>query len=100
MGGMIVENPVEFVHQKFANLCDHLEQTYQFDVSAMRAVPATALFVLLKQHLLPHAALVEAGRTKDLLAAIHNEDISALAQLCEDDEKILRYLKLFCMLVA
>jgi hypothetical protein len=25
-------------------------------------------------------------------------DISALATLCEDDDKVLRYLKLFCRL--
>lgn len=97
---MLVENPVEFTHLKFANLCSHLEKTYAFDTTEMRAVPATALFVLLKHHLLPHAALVEAGNVEALVCKIKDADISALAMLCENDDKVLRYLKLFCMLVA
>jgi protein-arginine kinase len=97
---MLVENPVEFVHAKFANLCDHLERTYEFDTTEMRAVPATALYVLLKHHLLPHAQLVEAGNIDALVLEIKDADISALAMLCAEDERVLRYLKLFCKLVA
>ena len=62
--------------------------------------PCNALFVLLKHHLLPHAALVEAGNVEALVCEIKDADISALVMLCENDDKVLRYLKLFCMLVA
>lgn len=96
---MIVENPVEFTYYKFANMCDHLEKTYAFDTKEMRTVPAMALFVLLKQHLLPHVALVEEGNT-EALASMVKGDLSAIVTLCKDDGKVLRYLKLFCQLVA
>jgi hypothetical protein len=100
---MLVDNPVEFVHAKFANMCTHLEATYPnaaIDTEAMRSVGPTALFVLLRQYLLPHAEQVEAGDTVALVSSIAEPSIVALAVLCADDEKILRYLKLFCTLVA
>ena len=50
---MLVENVVEFTHAKFANMCTHIETTYELktcelreDIASMRTVPATALFVL------------------------------------------------------
>jgi hypothetical protein len=100
---MLVENVVEFVHAKFANLCAHLEETYcdVVDTAAMRAVPPTALFVLLRTQLLPHAALIKAGHTAQLAAQISEPpSVAALVRLCIDDPKVLRYLKLFCELVA
>jgi hypothetical protein len=97
---MLVDNPVAFVHEKFANLCTHLERTYAFDVTAMRAVPQTALYVLLRQHLLPHVALVEAGDAEGLIAAISDPTTAQLAVHCQCDAKVMRYLKLFCELIA
>lgn len=99
---LVVENPVEFAHAKFTNLCAYLEATYggKIDTSAMRAIPATALYVLLKQHLLPHAAFVRLGDLDSLISAIHEPRVAELAVLCKDDGKILRYLLLFCELVA
>ena len=99
---MLVENVVEFTHQKFANMCAHLESTYgdAIGTAQMRAVPAVALFVLLKNHLLPHAALVEACDAMGLIAVVEEPSVASLATLCKDDAKLLRYLKLFCELVA
>lgn len=99
---MLVENVVEFTHAKFANLCAHLEATYggAIDTTALREVPATALFVLLRKHLLPHAALVESGDAAGLIAALDDPSVAQLASHCEHDQKVMRYLKLFCELVA
>lgn len=98
---MLVENVVAFAHQKFANMCAHIEQAHGLDMSEMRAIPATALYVLLKQHLLPHAALVEAGDAAGLLDAIDNEALASMpVHTAISDAKVMRYLKLFCELVA
>lgn len=101
---MLVDNVIEYTHNKFANLCAHLDSTYGWsnaiDTAPLRAVPPMALFVLLKKHLLPHAALVEAGDVDALIDAIDEPRVAEIASICQGDDKVLRYLKLFCMLVA
>jgi hypothetical protein len=100
---MLVDDPVTFAHAKFANMCAYLEAQEQLPASEtaqLRAIPPIALYALLRTHLLPHKAAIEAGDVQSVVEALDDPRIAELARLCGEDAKILRYLKLFCELVA
>ena len=99
---MLVDDPVAFVHAKFANMCAYLAATYgdAFDTTAMLAIPPMALFVMLRRYLLPHAAHVEASNADALVDSLEPGHVAGLAVACKDDAKLMRYLQLFCTMVA
>ena len=97
---MLVEDPVQFAHAKFANLCAHIEANYaSVNTHWMRALPPSALYILLSRNVCVHRVAICAGDTETLVRDVNHPAVAAFAGLCADDPKILRYLKLFCELI-
>ena len=98
---MLVEQPIVFLAQKFANMLDYLQEKYPHwapEAERLRSVPPAALYSTLRAHLLPHAQLVEAGRLVEIASQL-DPQLVPVAEACAHDEKAQRYLRLFVELV-
>jgi hypothetical protein len=85
---------------KFGNMCDHVEISCAgADLSSLRALPGPVLLRAVREHLVPHKALLQSStgvsQLKDL---IPDGALRAMAAQCTGDDKVRRYLLLFCEL--
>jgi hypothetical protein len=93
--------PIPFVHEKFQNMLTHLAQHYPdwpLDIEKLKQLSPVPLFVMLQQHLGPHAAAVLEGRLLEV-AHVLDPQLVPIAQAALADDKLHRYLRLFCELV-
>jgi hypothetical protein len=97
---MQVDDPYAMLLAKFDKMCDYVEDSYAgVDVASLRALPGPVLLRGVREHLVPHMALLKSStgvsQLKDL---IPDGELLAMAAQCAGDDKVRRYLLLFCEL--
>lgn len=95
-------DPVKCIEQKFSNMLVYMTEKYpgQADYAALQGVSGVALLAAVRAQLLPHRRLVEAGDLEGLARTVEGQpgDFAGLARAASGDERVKRYLALFCAL--
>ena len=98
---MQIDDVPTFLHQKFQNMCTYLECTYaDIDTSDMRKLSPIALYVIVKKYMLPNIELIRLGSVDEFVKSVDEPALAVVAAKCRDDEKLLRYVKMFADLIS